>query len=292
VGLAGPAAPNYTLTPTGAVTVLPANLTVMAAPNAKPYDGTTSALATPSITAGSIQIGDSAPVWTETYDTPDVGTGKTLTPAGLVLDGNGGANYNYTYAQNFTGVVTGLSTTTLLGSGVNPSAVGSNVTFTATVSDPGPYPTGSVVFSANGTPFATNGLSMLSSASSVATASTGALPAGTNSIVAQYLGGLDYQPSISGALSQVVTNKVIYSQTNSIVSIVNHHDGTFTLNFVGTPGAQYYVVASSNLKIQRTSWVPVVGSTNTAMSPTGAWSCVVSNPAPACYRAVMGNPSP
>ncbi len=53
---------------------------------------------------GSIQTGDTAPVWTETYDTPNVGTGKTLTPAALtVTDGNGGANYSYNYAADGRG---------------------------------------------------------------------------------------------------------------------------------------------------------------------------------------------
>ena len=43
--------------------------------------------ATPTVTAGSIQTGDSPPTWIESYDTKDVGTGKTLTPAGTVSDG-------------------------------------------------------------------------------------------------------------------------------------------------------------------------------------------------------------
>jgi autotransporter-associated beta strand protein len=267
-------------------------LTVTAATNTKKYDGTTSATNTPALTAGSIQIGDTAPAWIETYDTPDAGTNKTLTPAGVVLDGNGGANYQYTYAPNVTGVITALTTTTLLGSGVNPSALGADVTFTATVSDAGPYPTGNVVFSANGTPFATNGLSMLTSASSAVTASTTALPAGTNSVVAQYLGTLNYQPSISSPLAQVVTNGVIYSRTNIIISIVNRHDGGYTLNFTGTAGAQYYVVSSGSVAAHMTNWIPVADSTNTASNPLGTWSCVVSNPAPAYYRPVAVNPAP
>ena len=53
------------------------NLTVTAAANTKIYDGTTSATATPTVTAGSIQTGDTAPTWTETYDNANVGTGKT-----------------------------------------------------------------------------------------------------------------------------------------------------------------------------------------------------------------------
>jgi hypothetical protein len=285
---------NYTYTYASVITgvINATNLTVTAAPNTKSYDGTTSAAATPTITAGSIQAGDTAPVWTETYNTADAGTGKTLTPAGVVVDGNGGANYSYTYAQNFAGVINALASTTLLSSSANPSAVGSNVTFTATVSAAGPYPTGNVVFLANGTPFATNGLSMLYSTSSVAAASSTTLPAGTNSIVAQYLGGLDYLSSASGSLPEVVTSSVIYSQTNSIVSVVNNHNGTFTLNFTGTPGAQYYVVAQSNPNVHMTNWTLVAGSTNTATSPNGTWSCVVSNAAPAYYRAVAVNPAP
>ena len=150
VTLAGSAAPNYTLTPSGTVTVAPTNLTVTAAPNTKPYDGTTSAAAHPTITAGSIQPGDTAPVWTETYDNQNAGTGKTLTPAALIVtDGNGGANYNYTYAPDFTGVITALSTSTLLSSDINPSGLTTNVTFTATVTGVPPLelPTGNVVFS-------------------------------------------------------------------------------------------------------------------------------------------------
>ena len=38
--------------------------------------------------------------------TPNVGTAKTLTPAGTVIDGNGGANYAITFV-NDTGVITG-----------------------------------------------------------------------------------------------------------------------------------------------------------------------------------------
>ncbi|MCX6916437.1 MAG: YDG domain-containing protein, partial [Verrucomicrobia bacterium] len=72
----------------------------------KDYDGTTSAAANPTITAGAIQTGDSAPVWTETYDNSNPGTGKTMTPAALkVTDGNTGLNYSYTYTPVSTGVI-------------------------------------------------------------------------------------------------------------------------------------------------------------------------------------------
>ena len=96
---------NYTYATVATGVINPTNLTVTAAANTKTYDGTTSAAATPTITAGSIQTGDTAPTWTETYDNRNVGTGKTLTPAGKVNDGNSGTNYNYTYATVATGVI-------------------------------------------------------------------------------------------------------------------------------------------------------------------------------------------
>ena len=109
LSLGGAAAANYTVAGvSGTVTVNPTNLTVTAASNTKPYDGGTSATGTPTITARGLQTGDTTTAFTETYDNKNVGTGKTLTPAGVVNDGNGGANYNYTYAQNFTGVITAL----------------------------------------------------------------------------------------------------------------------------------------------------------------------------------------
>ena len=85
-------------------TISQTNLTVTAAPNTKTYDGTTSAAATPTVSAGSIQTGDSA-AWTESYDTKNAGSGKTLTPAGTVTDGNGGANYNVTFASDTSGII-------------------------------------------------------------------------------------------------------------------------------------------------------------------------------------------
>src|SRR4029077_110914 len=40
-----------------------------------------------------------------TYDTKNVGGGKTLTPAGTVTDGNSGNNYSYTFATVATGTI-------------------------------------------------------------------------------------------------------------------------------------------------------------------------------------------
>ena len=101
---------NYTVSlvasTSGSITVRP--ITVTAATNTKTYDGTTTAAATPTITGG-LGAGDTA-AFHETYDNANVGSGKTLTPAGSVNDGNGGANYTVSFAANTTGeIVTQLN---------------------------------------------------------------------------------------------------------------------------------------------------------------------------------------
>lgn len=103
----GNAGNNYTYTyhsvSTGTITKRP--ITVVAESDTKIYDGTTSSTGLPLLASGSIAAGDSAPAWTQTFNNKNVGTGKVLTPAGLVNDGNGGNNYAYTYTPDTTGVI-------------------------------------------------------------------------------------------------------------------------------------------------------------------------------------------
>ena len=75
-------------------------ITVTAITSTKVYDGTTSSTAVPTITGG-VGTGDTA-AFTETYGTKKVGTGKTLTAAGSVNDGNGGSNYAVTFGTPAT----------------------------------------------------------------------------------------------------------------------------------------------------------------------------------------------
>jgi transcription elongation GreA/GreB family factor len=91
--------------------------------------------------------------------------------------------------------------------------------------------------------------------------------------------------------AQTVTVVAVAASPGSVVSIVNNHNSTFTLHLAGTPGAQYYLVTSGNVRAHMATWTPVVGSTNTASS-NGTWSCVVTNTAPAYYRSAAGNPCP
>jgi len=94
----------------GEISQLP--IIVNAVTDSKIYDGTTSSSGTPALDGSTpLATGDTEPVWTQTFDTKDIGTDKTLTPAGLVNDGNSGNNYSYTYTPDATGVIDLLAVT-------------------------------------------------------------------------------------------------------------------------------------------------------------------------------------
>src|SRR5207253_2694842 len=95
---------NYTVTTvddtTGVITAKA--LTITAQTNSKTYDSTTSAAAVPVVTglAGSDTVTGKA----ETYDTKNVGTGKTLAVSAYTInDGNSGGNYTVTTVDDTTG---------------------------------------------------------------------------------------------------------------------------------------------------------------------------------------------
>src|SRR5258707_4595790 len=44
----------------------------------------------PTITSGALQTGDTTTAFSQTFDTRNAGTGKTLTATGVVNDGNSG----------------------------------------------------------------------------------------------------------------------------------------------------------------------------------------------------------
>ena len=87
-------ASNYALsntTATSSAAISQATLTVNAVANAKSYDGTTSALSTPTISG--LVGGDSATA-SEVYNSKDVSLATTLTPSVSINDGNSGLNYS------------------------------------------------------------------------------------------------------------------------------------------------------------------------------------------------------
>lgn len=106
--LVGGDSANYELTTTVATDtadIFTRPITVTAVTDSRQYDGTTASAGVPTVTLGSIAGGDTG-TFTQTFDTRHAGSGKTLTPAGSVSDGNGGLNYAITFAPVATGEIT------------------------------------------------------------------------------------------------------------------------------------------------------------------------------------------
>ncbi len=85
---------SYTFVP-AAGTITPLAITVTAASDTKTYDGTTASSGVPTITSGSLAVGDTSD-FTQSFDSRNAGPG-TLIASGIVNDGNGGNNYTYTF---------------------------------------------------------------------------------------------------------------------------------------------------------------------------------------------------
>ncbi|HCQ63299.1 hypothetical protein A3K28_00910 [Candidatus Azambacteria bacterium RIFOXYB1_FULL_40_33] len=98
-------------TGTGIANITVRAIAVTAVTDSKTYDGTTGSLVEPAITtdleSDPIAPGDTDDFF-QTYDTEDFGINKTLTPDGVVHDGNPieGNNYTVTLALVSTGVIT------------------------------------------------------------------------------------------------------------------------------------------------------------------------------------------
>lgn len=131
--LTGTNAFNYSVVqPTTTGTILPRPISITAVTDTKPYDGATTSVGVPFLSAGTLVLGDSA-VYSQTFATKHVGTGKTLNPAAAITDGNGGNNYAVTAITNNTGVVTAIPLV-VTATGVNKTYDG-NATATVTFGD-------------------------------------------------------------------------------------------------------------------------------------------------------------
>ena len=266
--LTGTAAGNYSLTSVGTTT---ANITALGitgnftAQN-KVYDGNNTAVVL-TRTLNGVLAGDVGNVsltgGTATFADAEVGNGKTVTLTGATLTGTAAGNYSLTSVATTTADITPASSATALVSSQNPSWQGSNVTFTATVTPMAPAsttPTGNVQFYTNGvamgSPVAlTNGFASLSTAD---------LPVGTNTVLAAFLDGGNFLSS-NDSVEQVVQ---VAPGTPSAMSIHRNSDGTVTVAFSGTSGAEYIVQANSDLR-SPAAWVNV--STNMA-GTNGQWT--------------------
>ena len=111
-------------------------------------------------------------------------------------------------------------------------------------------------------------------------------------MTAEYVGNGNFLGS-TGDAAQVVNLATTCGQTNALLSIVDNRNGTLTLAFVGTPQAQYCVLASPIAGAPMTNWSPVAGSTNTVTNASGLWQVTVTNTVPQqFYRGAALQPCP
>jgi autotransporter-associated beta strand protein len=115
------------------------------------------------------------------------------------------------------------ATTTSIASSLNPSALGQQVTFTATVTGSPGTPTGTVTFKDGASTLGTVAL-----AGGTATFATTSLTAGSHGITAEYGGDATFAASTSSVLGQVVSQP---SLSIGSVSVVEGHLGTTPATF-------------------------------------------------------------
>ncbi|MGQ0618250.1 MAG: beta strand repeat-containing protein [Acidimicrobiia bacterium] len=133
------------------------------------------------------------------------------------------------WSLNVTTVV-GASTSTTVGSSLNPSRTGQSVTFSATVTSAGsPVTTGAVTFTEGVTTLAAN---VAVNGSGVASFSTSTLTEGNHLITASYGGTAAFGPS-SGSVTQTVDNNTVVTGTTFC------NTGAITLSASAIPGAPY-----------------------------------------------------
>ncbi|PPD58582.1 YDG domain-containing protein [Dehalogenimonas etheniformans] len=109
LSLGGDDASGYYINPIITADIAPLPIIVTAVPDTKTYDGTTLSNATPSLSI-PLAAGDMNDSFIQTFDNRNAGAVKSLTPSGIVNDGNGGRNYAYTFIDA-TGGITKLPIT-------------------------------------------------------------------------------------------------------------------------------------------------------------------------------------
>jgi hypothetical protein len=101
---------TYATVSTGVISKL--SITVTAVSDSKAYDGLVTSSGIPLLSGATPLIpGDTAPIWSQTFANKNVGAGKTINPAGLVNDGNGGNNYAYHFIPDVSGAITARAIT-------------------------------------------------------------------------------------------------------------------------------------------------------------------------------------
>jgi hypothetical protein len=187
---------------------------------------------------------------------------------------SGDANYGSSTSSAISQVVNHAATTTSLVSSPNPSLAGQSVTFTASVTQQfGGTPTGTVIFTKNGT-VVLGRVGLTGGQASLTTAFAGTA---TQSITAAYSGDANYSSSTSSALSQVVnpaatTTSLASSPNPSLVGQSVTFTASVTPQFGGTPTGTVTFIKSGTVVLGTVGLSGGRASLTTAFAGTGTKS--------------------
>ena len=247
---------------------------------------TFTATITPSAATGTVTFKDGS----TTLGTGTLSAGKATYSTSTLSAGShsitaayaGDSNYNSSTSSTLTQTVNKANTTTTVSSSSNPSAYGSSVTFTATVTPSSA--TGTVTFKDGSTTLGTGTVS-----GGTATYSTSALAVGSHSIKATYGGDSNDNTSTSATLTQAVlqassvaltssANPSPYGAVLTFIATVTPSAATGTVTFYdgitalgsGTISGGIATYATSTLTVGSHSITAVYGGSSTYASSTSA----------------------
>ncbi|HZW52349.1 MAG TPA: Ig-like domain repeat protein, partial [Rudaea sp.] len=195
--------------------------------------------------------------------TPGPGTANTYA---CTLTASNGIPPNAT--QAFTLTVANAPSQTALVADINPSVFAQTVTFTATVT-PAPPGSGTPTGTVNFLDGATNIGSGTLNGSGVATFATGTLPVATHPITAQYAGDVNFGPSTSSVVNQVVNQA---SQTITFTSTAPVGAAVGGTTYTVTATASSGLTVALSIDASAASVCSLAGST---VSFTGVGNCVI-----------------
>ncbi len=174
-------------------------------------------------------------------------------------------------------VVNQWSTSTAVGSSLNPSVYGQSVNFTANVTSSGGTPTGTVQFNIDGIAF---GSPVTLSSGSATSTSTSTLAVGTHTVTATYSGATGYAGS-GGSLSG---GEVVNSATAATVVTSSLNPSAFnqSVTFTATINGEYGLVKGRRAKPNVTGtvdWSSNTGCGTTAVTSgnPGTATCATSS---------------
>lgn len=271
LAISGASASNYFLSTTSVSapigTISATNITVTAAANTKNYDGTTASGTLPAVTSGAVQFDDTAD-FTESYSDPNVGTGKTLTPSGIVSDGNGGSNYVYTFVATTNGEIDPLSVS--ISSGVTANNKVYDGTTAATITATNVVLNGILSADAANVGLSINGYTATFASSNVGSA----IPVTVDglSLVGSAAGNYTLTPPAG------LTANILPLVTPTVIGITVE-SGTAQVIFSGQFGQNYSVLATNDLTIPLGEW-GVLTSGNFGFEPAIFTETFTNSPLP------------